>query len=489
MIELTDRSLLSFLQRFPSAQVEELFACPWTVLCVFRSLEPLLQNTILRFLCVNTPLSTNQLLCFVKKPNRKEFKRKIEVLLQLKIFTVHNDNYLINKVFAKQCKEQIFHAAEIIPWREAGKKVKLEILDPNELENLAREKWDNLLYFIVGATGTQERIPPSQHIINLLLEMEIVQKQKEGYSVTNKGYNFLLLPLFSQLWYFIRCYILQLTKHDGPLVAQEALKFCFRLALCLPGHPYAASLLSMEQKVILSDFFQLGLIYKDQTSDFFYPTFTATNLLYAAFNAIPGSSPTSKEKPVAVGDTLNFVYQPPILSKTLKGPGDESKVANTEDQSLKIVTETNYKCYVYTTSSLHLSMLKLFLDVEVVLPNLVVGVITRKSVKQAFRKNIEAKTIINFLISNAHPLCKTNKLRAVPDNVTDQIILWEMERNRLQEKRGVLYEQFKDAEEFEKVVQFTLNEQIHVWSNQETQKLFVLEEHHDKMKGFFQSIS
>ena len=42
-------------------------------------------------------------------------------------------------------------------------------------------------------------------------------------------------------------------------------------------------------------------------------------------------------------------------------------------------------------------------------PNLVVGVLTRESLNDAFRKKITAQQIMKFLQTHAHPLCKQNK--------------------------------------------------------------------------------
>lgn len=76
-------------------------------------------------------------------------------------------------------------------------------------------------------------------------------------------------------------------------------------------------------------------------------------------------------------------------------------------------------------------------------PNLVVGVITRDSVRQALRGGITADQIIGYLTQHAHPqmLGAENK-HPLPPTVVDQIKLWELERNRLTFTEGVLYSQF-----------------------------------------------
>ena len=72
-------------------------------------------------------------------------------------------------------------------------------------------------------------------------------------------------------------------------------------------------------------------------------------------------------------------------------------------------------------------MLQLFCQVEAKLPNLVVAVITRESVSEAFKKGISDKQLIKFLQENALQVAETSRRNIVPDNVTDQIRLWKLQ--------------------------------------------------------------
>lgn len=76
-------------------------------------------------------------------------------------------------------------------------------------------------------------------------------------------------------------------------------------------------------------------------------------------------------------------------------------------------------------------------------PNLVVGVLTRDSVRQALRGGITAEQIIGYLRQHAHPqMLQAEGKHPLPPTVVDQIKLWELERNRLTYTEGVLYNQF-----------------------------------------------
>ncbi len=59
--------------------------------------------------------------------------------------------------------------------------------------------------------------------------------------------------------------------------------------------------------------------------------------------------------------------------------------------------------YSYSSSQLHLALIKAFADVERRLPNLVIAKITKQSTLRAFTKGISADEIIAFLCAYAHP--------------------------------------------------------------------------------------
>lgn len=127
-----------------------------------------------------------------------------------------------------------------------------------------------------------------------------------------------------------------------------------------------------------------------------------------------------------------------------------------------------------TDNPLQTAVLNLFVSLKSRFPNLVVGNLTRDSVKKALtngitadqvcRRNMQqirtytlfAVQIIKYLTAHAHPQMRKNvsdsaetlwhrriKDRSqnpmVPVTVQDQIRLWELERNRLKSQEGMLY--------------------------------------------------
>lgn len=107
-----------------------------------------------------------------------------------------------------------------------------------------------------------------------------------------------------------------------------------------------------------------------------------------------------------------------------------------------MIVETNYRVYAYTDSNLQVALIGLFTELMYRFPNLVVGVITRDSVRQALKGGITADQIIGYLKQHSHSQMQTEGKNPLPPTVVDQVKLWELERNRLTYDEGVLYSQF-----------------------------------------------
>ena len=69
--------------------------------------------------------------------------------------------------------------------------------------------------------------------------------------------------------------------------------------------------------------------------------------------------------------------------------------------------------YAYTDSELYRAILRLFMREERVFKNLIVGILTRESLKEAFKKRITAKQIMSFIEAHAHPQCRSSRAFAM----------------------------------------------------------------------------
>ncbi|KAH9800596.1 hypothetical protein KPL71_000728 [Citrus sinensis] len=80
--------------------------------------------------------------------------------------------------------------------------------------------------------------------------------------------------------------------------------------------------------------------------------------------------------------------------------------------------------------------------IEYQLPNLIVGATTKESLNNAFENGITAEQ------QNAHPRV-ADRIPSIPENVCDQIRLWESDLNRVEMTPAHYYDEFPSRDVFE----------------------------------------
>ncbi|XP_035536920.1 general transcription factor IIH subunit 4, partial [Morone saxatilis] len=149
-----------------------------------------------------------------------------------------------------------------------------------------------------------------------------------------------------------------------------------------------------------------------------------------------------------------------------------------------IVVETNYRIYAYTNSELQIALVALFSEMLYRFPNVVVAQVTRESVQQAIANGITAQQIIHFLRTRAHPVM-LKQTPVLPPTITDQIRLWELERDRLQFTEGVLYNQFLSQADFEVLRDRAQGLGCLVWQDVAHRVMVVTPQGHSDVKRFW----
>ncbi|KGG52924.1 transcription factor Tfb2 family protein [Mitosporidium daphniae] len=122
-----------------------------------------------------------------------------------------------------------------------------------------------------------------------------------------------------------------------------------------------------------------------------------------------------------------------------------------------LIIETNYRVYAMTNSSLHISILSLFVTLKNHFPGMATGVLSRESLQSAFERGLTSTQILSFFRSVAHPsqikvAIENNWPTPVPPTIEDQLNLWEQERYRLVATPAVLYTGFNTSLEYEQFV-------------------------------------
>lgn len=203
-----------------------------------------------------------------------------------------------------------------------------------ELERYARSHWDAVLHYMVGSTSVPD---PPQAVVDILLRTNLMQSSvdQRALHITDKGYEFMLKDIHIQMWIFILEYIKTLDR-TGALKQEDILQFLFQLSYCQVNAYYPVQDLTKTQQLLLTDFNNFGLLYRKRSnSDRFYTTSLAVNLIFG-------------------GTTASNYSEAQVARPHMSSMSD-----------LSTIVETNFKVYAYTTSTLHIAMLSVFVDIVV----------------------------------------------------------------------------------------------------------------------------
>nr|APP91323.1 general transcription factor IIH subunit 4 [Penaeus monodon] len=453
---LTCKNLQDYLKSLPKDTLDALYRNPATCLAVFRELPELSRHFIMRLLFVTKPISQIVLAAWIphQEPSKDlgdiaaEHKQSTQILLDMYIWQEMKDHHgnaaiKLNSTFRENLKIATLGGGK--PWTMSA------ALDPDPhqrdlefLDKYAMDRWESVLQFLVqpgrGATVI------SRDAMRTLLHAGLIESSDESDSpnmqITSSGFQFLLLDTASQVWFFILKYLETVTERGLSLVA--CLTFLFKLSFSTLGKDYSMEGMNNELLTFLQHLREFGLVYlRKRSSGRFYPTRLALN----------------------------------ITAGQNKGNLDVPKQGD-------LVIETNYRIYAYTTSELQIALLSIFSDIEGRFPNMVVACISRGSVRRALLKGIGAEQIIHFLRQHCHPqMYKQNPV--VPRTVSDQIKLWEMERERLEFSEGVLYKDFMSVHDYLLLSNYASSKGVLIYSDEKQRTVVVTKKGHPAIKQFW----
>lgn len=335
------------------------------------------------------------------------------------------------------------------------------------LDDYARRQWEGVLGYMVGtsAFGQREAVNLSKGVKQLLQAGHLVEIRDRRVDITKDGFGFVLQDVNTQVWHILILYV-ESAEAIG-MDSVEVLSFLFLLSSLELGQSYEKQHLTSNQLRTLTDLADFGIVYQETPeATRFYPTRLATTLT---------SDSSALNNPV---------------TGSLTGPSGQPGGSG----SGFIIIETNYRLYAYTSSPLQISLISLFTNLKYRFPNLVTGKITRQSVRRAIEMGITADQIISYLLSHAHPqLRKHNAAYAtsntsgippsvLPPTVTDQIRLWQLERDRLRATPGFLFKDFTSLSEYEAPCQYAAEIGVLVWKSDRKRMFFVTR--HEQVAAF-----
>ncbi|KAJ4846570.1 RNA polymerase II transcription factor B 52 kDa subunit [Turnera subulata] len=444
-VRIIAKSFMDMVASLPASKLDKLYQNVFICEAILRSLPPLAKKYVLQLLYVDdAPITAKTLEEWVLADGSSKHKVAIDRLIQLRIFTETVDRkkevtYKLNSTFQSNLQKHLKNGG-VLPREAMPANVTARLPSLDELGQYALEQWERFLLHLISPSQTDARTSFSSSMMRVFQRGLLTQRDKEDPTLTEGGFQFLLMDTNAQLWYIIREYISN--SEERGIDPADLISFLLELSFHVTGEAYNMNTLSDIQGIMIKDLADLGLVKLQQgrKESWFIPTKLATNLS------------------VSLSDS------------SFRKQGF-------------VVVETNFRMYAYSTSKVHCAILRFFAKVEYQLPNLIVGAITKESLYDAFKKGITADQIISFLQQNAHPRV-AEKIPSVPENVTDQIRLWEADLNRVEMIPSHFYDEFPSRDVFEAACDYAREWSGLLWEDSKRMRLVVKAEIHMNMREF-----
>ncbi|EPT05609.1 hypothetical protein FOMPIDRAFT_1027205 [Fomitopsis schrenkii] len=449
--ELSPHILLAFLQSQSQTALTRLYQRPSSCLSIFRLLRPLERQLILNLLWLESSIPMSTMSAWVTPEGRKPYNDSLSNLARLHVIPKSTTKLALNSTFRASLRQAITGGGTTgsfgVPVEPDPQYPPPDIAT---LDAYALERWEIILHYMVSSGTGQHPTKPSQEVLYLLQRSGLMTKMHGGVlQITSSGFQFLLHDPHAQLWELLLQFLYMAEERQMDMV--EVLSFLLMLSTMELGREFSTENLSPTQSAMLADLCNYGLIWQHSASArWFSPSRLATTLTSSS---------------------------PPLPTSRSTGRGSH-------DQGF-IVLETNYRLYAYTDNPLQIAVLNLFVNLKSRFPNLVVGAITRESVKKALLNGITADQIISYLTTHAHPQMRKNK-PLLPVTVQDQIRLWELERNRVKSQEGYLYTAFASQADYEYVLDYAKQLDVVLWENPAKRCFFGSLDGHANIRGFIE---
>lgn len=444
-LKIVARNFMDMVASLPAMKLDKLYENSFICEAILRSLPPLAKKYVLQLLYIDGPVTAKWLEEWVLADGISKHRVAVDRLIQLRILTETVERkkeatYLFNPTFQRNLQKHILHGG-VLPREPMPSNIIARLPSLEDLDAYAVQQWELFLLHLISSSEAEKSTNISSSMMKVFQRGLLSQKDdKEPPKLTESGFQFLLMDTNAQLWYIVREYINNC--EDLGVDTADLISFLLELSFHITGKAYNLNTLSDIQRSIIKDLADLGLVKLQQgrKESWFIPTKLATNLS------------------ISLADT------------------------SSRKQGF-VVVETNFRMYAYSSSKLHCEILRLFARVEYQLPNLIVGAITKESLYKAFQNGITAEQIISFLQQNAHPRV-AERTPSVPENVTDQIRLWEADLNRVEMTPAHFIDEFPSRDVFDAACDFAREYGGLLWENSKKMRLVVKAEIFVQLKEF-----
>ncbi|KAJ2741324.1 RNA polymerase II transcription factor B 52 kDa subunit [Coemansia sp. BCRC 34301] len=461
-------TIAEYLESLPAQFCRRVFSNPAACLAIFRLLSTVGKQLVMSMLYLDTAIRLQDVHQWAKADHWQLVKSKVHQLRKLQILMEERGDLSLNPIFREQLRNALTGGGDFSSFGiPSSMTVDRTMVSKKWLASYANDRWESILHFMVGQTADADL--PSESVRGILRMSRLMEDGDEGVmKITNSGFQFLLQDASSQVWTVLLQYLRLAEMQDMDVV--EVLNFMFQLVSLQLGRPYSTEALTKNQRKMLAELCDFGLLYQESAPQF-YATHFVTSLSSAGASH-SGPINTSDTKGLANGGGRSAI-------PTTASLGTASELAKPSDQGF-IILETNCRMYAYTDSALQIAILNLFVHLVNRFPNFITGALTRDSVRRALARGITADQIITFLTTHAHPQMQ-GRTPVLPITVTDQIRLWEQERNRLKPSAAYFYKDFGQKQEYERMFKYAQDIGVVLWASNEKRQLVVTRQGHAKI--------
>ncbi|KAK2976765.1 hypothetical protein RJ640_030115 [Escallonia rubra] len=452
-VKIIAKNFMDMVASLPAIKLDRLYDNAFICEAILRSLPPLAKKYVLQMLYIEVPVTAKSMEEWVLADGFSKHRVAVDRLIQLRVFTETVDRkkettYRLHPTFQINLQKHIVYGG-VLPREPMPSGVTVRLPSLEDLDTYAHKQWESFLLHLISSSEAEKTKNISSSMMKIFQRGLLSHRDKEAPMLTESGFQFLLMDTNAQLWYIIREYITN--SEERGVDSADLISFLLELSFHVTGEAYNMNTLTDIQMNTVKDLADLGLakLQQGRKESWFIPTKLATNLS------------------ISLSDT------------------------SSRNQGY-VVVETNFRMYAYSTSQLHCEILRLFARIEYQLPNLIVGSITKENLYKAFQNGITSDQanvtlqIISFLQQNAHPRV-AEKLPTVPENVTDQIRLWESDLNRVDMIAAHLIDEFPSKEVFEAACDFAREYEGWLWEDSDKMRLVVKGDIFTHMKEFLRS--
>lgn len=458
--------LASYIAHLEPGVKQQVFASSWTAQALFRALSPLAKQYILRLVYVDGGVSTDSMQLWLRPSEEKQHLRTMYQLEQLSVLQTDQRGMVqLNTDFRKCLISALSGRGQGAS--DSGQQQYNGPPPVRQLMEQAARHWQAVLLYILDSEG-QLDLPigsgsSSFSIQDLLLSAGLVTVQGRRHELTPAGLRYLLQPTHEQVWRLLREYIKAAEQASGSELA-STLSFLMQLSFRRVWQPYPLAALTQREQDIAAHMAQLGLVAtcSQDGATYFCATPLAASL--CGGTAAAGAAEGAGSSTAGVGGG--------------KGGG-----ANTLENSSYIIVETNFRVYAHTSSQLQRRVLSRLMRTDCLLPNLYVGTLTRETFMEALEMGITAEDVARFLQQHAHPQV-ARRVPAVPENVQEQLGLWEDETRRVVSESATCYSNFDDEELFRVSLATAISHETILWSNVQDRLIIIRRSGHEALRNF-----